>query len=241
MKYLGLLLLLTSLNLHAFKVVVPAEFQSLSSVEVDQIKQGDLPKSSIESKQQYAFYVFLNALKDQDIELVFIDQQQKAESLLYEAKVAASLFLYENKNDEKMPKSSHFVYSSAIIDHDQWLEGVFTCSKKNDFKSIALMQTDSFLIKVISEQFPKIVVNLHKSWPALISSCVNNGAAIILPLAMVDYKLMNTSVYFSDQYVSIPYSYHIVFSSQNTDAKKLRNIFETRLLEITKPQQGKIQ
>ena len=240
MKYLVLLLVIISFNAIAVKVVVPAQFQSLSESEIEQIKQADLSNLSVNNVEQYAFYVFLNALKDQEIELIYIDQKQKAQAMLYESKAAVSLFLFENTQDES-PRSSHFEYSSAVIEVNQWHSGIFTCNESNAFNSIGVIQTDAYLTKTLAKQFPKHLINISQSWPLLIRNCINNQEALLLPLAMKNQKMMNQPLYFTNQYVPMPYSYHIVFSAQNSDTKKIKALFEKRFLDISKPVQGEIE
>ena len=230
-----------SLNVKAVKVAAPARFQSFSDIDIEAMKQGELSAYFVDSVEHYAFYVFVNALKDQDIEWVFIDQKQKAEALLYESEVVASLFLFENKNELEKSKSSHFSYSSAIIEKGKWRKGLFTCQPNKIPKSIALTQTDSSIIDGLNKQLPTISVSLHKSWPSILNKCVNESAAIMLPMAMKNQKIMNNQMYFTDVYVQLPYSYHIVFSSQGADAKKLKAKFENILPKIIKPLQMGIQ
>jgi len=60
-------------------------------------------------------------------------------------------------------------------------------------------------------------------------------------MAMNGKKVMSHPVYFSGQYVSLPYSYHVVFSAQNADAEQLKNSFEKNILNVSQPLQEKIQ
>ncbi|BCE02407.1 hypothetical protein [Marinicellulosiphila megalodicopiae] len=218
-------------NAHGAKIIVPAHLQYLVNVKDSH--------SQIDSPEHYVYSVFFDLMQDQEIEIIYSDQKIKSEKQLYTGEVAGSLFLSEQTKDSNL--SDHFLYSNPIIQSGQWKNGIFSCYEKHELKSdsnyISVLSTQTQLLTSLKTQFD-FQFKVEKSWVEIINNCKQDRALIVLPLSMVNKKIMGQSVYWAGESVNMIQSFHIVFSNQHPKGGQLQKIFNLRLNEYVLPSQS---